>query len=111
MGKATQKAGPVSLGTKRSCPKCGTKVYDFNKEDLACPKCDAKFKASESSSLNLKLETPKKAKKELPEEALMDAEDLVVGDNAPAFESVDELDDDEDEVVEDLDVEDEDSDR
>ena len=105
MRKATQKAGPVSLGTKRSCPKCATKVYDFGKEDLSCPKCDTKFKASEVSGL--KLDPPKKPKKELPEEALMDAEDIVVGDNAPAFESVEDLDDDEDEVVEDLDVDDE----
>lgn len=107
MGKATQKAGPATLGTKRSCPKCATKVYDFGKEDLSCPKCDTKFKASEVGAL--KLDPPKKTKK-LPEEALMDAEDIVVGDNAPAFESVEELDDDDDEVVEDLGVEDEEED-
>lgn len=108
MRKATQKAGPVSLGTKRSCPKCSTKFYDFNKDELACPKCETKFKVSELSNFTPKPE-PKKAKtKTSPEEALMESEDVVVGGSGTeTFESVDDLGDDEDEVVEDLDVDDE----
>lgn len=109
MRKATQNAGPVSLGTKRTCPKCSTKFYDFNKDELDCPKCDTHFKVSELTGIPFKeVREKKSAKKELPEEALMDSEDIVVGENA--FESVEDIEDDEDEVVEDIKVEDEDED-
>lgn len=110
MRKATQKAAaPASLGNKRTCPKCSTKFYDFNKQELTCPKCDTKFKVSEMFNVTLKSSEAKKvAKKALPEEALMDSEDLVVQDSSDNFESVEELGDDEDEVVEDIKVEDND---
>lgn len=109
MRKATQKTDQVSLGTKRACPKCSTKFYDFNKEELVCPKCDSKFRVDEIvGAAAAKLEPKRPPKKELPEEALMDAEDLVVGEAASTMESVDDLEDDEDEVVEDLDVDEDD---
>jgi uncharacterized protein (TIGR02300 family) len=111
MRKATQSAGAVSLGTKRTCPKCATKFYDFNKDELACPKCEKHFKVSELTGHPFKEAREKKApKKELPEEALMDSEDIVVGENADNFESVEDIDDDEDEVVEDIKVDGDDED-
>jgi uncharacterized protein (TIGR02300 family) len=32
-------------GTKRICPSCGTRYYDFNKAmgEVACPKCGTQF--------------------------------------------------------------------
>jgi len=31
------------LGTKRLCPSCGTKYYDFNRSPILCPKCGTAF--------------------------------------------------------------------
>jgi len=102
MGKATQKSAPLSLGTKRSCPDCSTKFYDFNKDDLVCPKCSAKIDPHRLASASA---IPKRAKsnKENAEEALMESEDIVVAGSEEAFESVEDLDDDDD-VVEDTNV-------
>ncbi len=32
----------MSLGTKRTCPKCEAKFYDLTKNPAQCPKCDVK---------------------------------------------------------------------
>lgn len=37
---------PVSKqkwGTKRVCPSCATKFYDFDRTPLICPKCETEF--------------------------------------------------------------------
>lgn len=102
---------PAQLGTKRACPKCGTKFYDFGKMDLVCPKCDAKFSAEELSSVRL-APAPKKA---APKPAAAEgdglppgAEELASSEGEDVIESVDDLGDDEDEeIVEDLVDEDE----
>ena len=105
MRKATQKTSPTSLGTKRSCVKCGTKFYDFNKEEIVCPKCDTKLDPQNLVAAPFKAPEPKKAAK------LADADDVVVGgtdeisSSDESFESVDDLDDDDEDVVEDIDVE------
>jgi hypothetical protein len=31
----------VELGKKHTCKECGVKFYDLNKEEPACPECDA----------------------------------------------------------------------
>ena len=54
--KAQQPQPPVSLGTKRQCPKCATKFYDFNKPEAVCPKCNVNQKAAPAK--------PKAVKKE-----------------------------------------------
>ena len=28
-----------ALGTKRTCPKCAAKFYDFSRSPIECPKC------------------------------------------------------------------------
>ena len=33
----------ASLGTKRTCPACGTRFYDLNKNPIECPSCHEKF--------------------------------------------------------------------
>jgi uncharacterized protein (TIGR02300 family) len=106
MGKATQKSSPASLGTKRSCPDCGTKFYDFNKEDVVCPKCESKVDINDTGTI-ARASEPKKKTKEIPEEALMESEDLVVEESSDDFESVDDLEDEEEDIVEDLEVEEE----
>lgn len=105
MKKSTAKAAtPVSLGTKRTCPKCGVKFYDFNKKELNCPKCAVEL---DEATLAQVAKIPLKAeKKEKPAPAVV-AEDEA--DSGPGFESVDDLGGDDDvediEVVEDKDDE------
>ncbi|MGH6924779.1 MAG: TIGR02300 family protein [Propylenella sp.] len=31
------------LGTKRTCPSCGRKYYDLNRDPIVCPNCGAVF--------------------------------------------------------------------
>ncbi len=33
----------ASLGTKRTCPACGTRFYDLNRDPIECPSCHEKF--------------------------------------------------------------------
>lgn len=104
MRKTAEKSSAASLGTKRACPQCGTKFYDFNKEDLTCPKCDAKV--DPNSNKTFKAPEPKKPKKEGPEAALSESEDIVVGGDE-AFESVEDIEDEDEELVDDIDTEEE----
>lgn len=93
-------ASPARLGTKRACPKCSTKFYDFEKEDLSCPKCSAKFKASDLVSAPLLPPSqPKKPKnvEKTTQEGLMQGEELVATD-ADAFESLEDLADEENDI-------------
>ncbi len=91
MKKSTAKAStPVSLGTKRTCPKCGVKFYDFNKKELNCPKCSAEL---DEQMLTQVAKIPRAAKKEKPQPvAVVPSDDGP--DSGPDFESVDDLDDD-----------------
>lgn len=99
---------PVTLGTKRTCPKCSAKFYDFAKEELNCPKCNAKLKQSDfKSTLSIPLAEPKKAKpveKVSPEAVLAGEEEATTTDDT--FESVEDIADGEDNVVGDIEVED-----
>src|SRR6476660_7775583 len=36
----------AELGTKRTCPSCGTKFYDLLKSPIVCPKCGVSFIAA-----------------------------------------------------------------
>ena len=31
------------LGTKRTCPNCGAKYYDLNRDPIVCPRCGTYF--------------------------------------------------------------------
>lgn len=106
MRKSAQKSAPVSLGTKRTCPRCATKFYDFNKEEVACPKCDTKVDLANPNYLPRGGDTKKgtKAEKALTEPAALAGEDLAVGDSDESFESVDDLDDEEEDLVEEIEV-------
>ena len=35
------------LGSKRACLKCGAKFYDFARDPIVCPKCEASFTSAE----------------------------------------------------------------
>ncbi len=102
----------AKLGTKQTCPKCATKFYDFCKEELVCPKCSAKLKASQlvhvPSVPRAEPKKPKNAEKVVTEALSQDDTAVEPGAaGADAFESVDDLGDD-DTVVEEIDVDDDD---
>lgn len=96
-------AAPVNLGTKRHCPKCSTRFYDFAKAEVICPKCETKLDPEALNPLAKLAVSPKKAAPARTE----DDDDVVptakvVGDSDDVIESVDDLGDDEEEIVEDL---------
>lgn len=106
MKKAIKKetiSAPVNLGTKRNCPKCGTKFYDFAKEEIVCPKCEEKLDPEQLNPLARIPRSPKKTPKPVEEETPVAA---AAGDSDEVMESVDDLGDEDEDLVEDL-VEDE----
>lgn len=102
MKKAAQKSAPVNLGTKRTCIKCSAKFYDFAKEEISCPKCKAIMTAEDFVlSVPLKAESKRqKASEKVAPEALVGSDDAA--DGPEPFESVEELADGEDDLVDDL---------
>ena len=38
-----------ALGTKRTCPKCVAKFYDFNLTPIECPKCEHTYVPEDKS--------------------------------------------------------------
>ncbi|WP_321394513.1 FYDLN acid domain-containing protein [Emcibacter sp.] len=72
-------------GTKRQCPKCGTRFYDLgNNDPIMCISCDHKFKPeiilkSKQHALEL-LPSPKAKKTEDADDDLLDDDDLLTGD-------------------------------
>ena len=36
----------AELGTKRTCPNCGTRYYDLNRSPIICPHCGTKFEVA-----------------------------------------------------------------
>ena len=107
MKKSAQKAvASVSLGSKRLCPKCGTKFYDFGKTDeLECPKCLASIDLENPTPVVA--EVPKKAPKakDLNEEVLVEEEASSSGPESE-FESLEDLEEDDEDDLDDIAVSD-----
>ncbi|MFM8314113.1 MAG: TIGR02300 family protein [Deltaproteobacteria bacterium] len=104
---ATKSSGPLSLGNKRACKKCQTKFYDFNKDEINCPKCGHKMSQQDFlMGIPTKSETRKKSSEKVMTEGLMQSDEA---DSSPAepFESDEDLSEDTEEVVEDIAVQDE----
>ena len=105
MKKATKVASPINLGIKRSCPRCGIKFYDFGKPEICCPRCDAKVQALGPEGRRIASISPRKhvrSEKASPEDALIESEEIITDDSDP-FESVESLDHEDGEVLDDLD--------
>jgi len=107
MKKAATKApsAPPNLGSKRQCPKCATKFYDFGKDEIVCPKCRAEIDPEAMMPAPKAVPEPKRAAKvvETEDEPAIEGAAAASGEE---FESVDDLSDDEDDVVEGVEVED-----
>ncbi len=61
-------SAPTNLGTKRQCPKCAAKFYDFDASPIVCPKCKHSWK--------MEAVKPSKAKPKKAPEALKPAKKL-----------------------------------
>ncbi|NBX67999.1 MAG: hypothetical protein EBR01_03425 [Proteobacteria bacterium] len=106
---ATKPTGTVSLGNKRSCKKCQAKFYDFNKEEIECPKCKHVMTQGDfSSSFTAKSESKKKSSEKITTEGLMQGDDSDTPAADP-FEE-DDLAEDAEDVVEEIEVEEDDND-
>jgi uncharacterized protein (TIGR02300 family) len=80
---------PANLGTKRQCPKCAAKFYDFGATPVVCPKCKHSWKPEVAKPGRAKAKKPAEAvkpvkKRPMDEESrLLDALDLPdAGDDA-----------------------------
>jgi uncharacterized protein (TIGR02300 family) len=87
---------PVNLGTKRVCPKCAAKFYDFAKSQIECPKCGTDIDVTKLSVAPPAAFKPTQVAKEV------EAADTEVTPAADGFESLDTLDDDDETIVEEL---------
>jgi uncharacterized protein (TIGR02300 family) len=87
-------------GTKRSCPKCGTRFYDLGNDDpITCIACGNTFVHDPvlKSKQPLPFEEAKPKAKETAEDSDLDAEDLDIEEAEDAEgEDVDLGDDDDD---------------
>jgi len=81
-------------GTKRTCPKCGTRFYDLTKDDpVVCIDCGNEW--APEPILKTKQPLPVAEEKEKEPEANDDDDDLDVDDDDLADVSLDDDDDDE----------------
>jgi uncharacterized protein (TIGR02300 family) len=72
-------------GTKRTCPKCGTRFYDLGKEDpVTCIACGIAWDPEPvlKSKQPLPFDAPKKEVEVEKEDADLAAEDLVIDEDA-----------------------------
>lgn len=88
-------ATPVNLGTKRACPKCAAKFYDFGKMELDCPKCGHEIDVSKL------VRTPPPPVKSAPVAREVEAADTEVTPvvEAGEFESLEDLESDDEPII------------
>ena len=95
-------------GTKRTCPKCGTRFYDLAKDDpVACIECGETWKPESvlKSKQPIPFEEAKKKDVE-PDSDLADDEDLEdIGDDDAAADADVDLDTDDDLGISNEDIE------
>ena len=101
------------LGTKRTCPSCGARFYDLNKDPITCPKCAQAFVAEPllPSKADGPVAKPKAAPKPAPR--VEDEDELEDNDTLVSLDDLDEdTDDGDDETagIEDVDLGDDDGD-
>ena len=94
----------ANLGTKRQCPKCAAKFYDFGVVDpITCPKCKKTWREeAEAKVKKIKKEVP--SKRALPKKPVDDdLDDLDMPDDMPvsddAVEEIEPMDDEDVEMT------------
>lgn len=94
----------ASLGTKRICPHCATKFYDFAALEVKCPKCGHAFPKAKASKTVVKpviVSAPPKKKKAPPREEEQDFEGMSAVVELEELDDFDDADIDHLEEVED----------
>ncbi len=73
-------------GTKRTCPKCGTRFYDLQKEPVTCIECGVNWEPEPilKSKQPLPFEAVKAEKKEVADSDLGDDLDVDVEEEEPS---------------------------
>lgn len=97
----------AELGTKRQCPKCGTRFYDLGKDDpIVCVSCSQKFEAEQILKPRNRPapSAPKPVEKAKPKVAESDDADDILGDDDDDEDDADlgtvlEIDDDDDDDI------------
>ncbi len=79
----------ASLGTKRTCPACGTRFYDLNRDPIECPSCHEKFTV-EPILPSKQDQMADKPEEVVPEPAKEEVVDEPVAPDEVAAEDVDE---------------------
>ena len=94
----------AELGTKRTCPSCGTRFYDLHKSPIACPKCGVTFIAA--TLLPSKTDLPHQTPAPKPREAVVDDTEVSGDVELVSLEEVEEgaPEDDDAAVVEGVDL-------
>ena len=96
------------LGEKQTCPECGSKFYDLNKDPAHCPKCDHEFKPEAVLPPVTKAPVPEKST-EKDDKDKTDTDDDEEEDDVPELDadtvvSLSEAEDDDDEDDDDEDA-------
>ena len=73
-------------GTKRSCDSCGAKFYDFHRDPITCPKCDAKITLTSATR-------PKRNRSARPETAV-EEKPAAASEEDEAAAEIDDIEDD-----------------
>jgi hypothetical protein len=87
------------LGTKRQCESCGAKFYDLNRNPIECPKCDTLF----DPEVLVRRRAPEKEiapTKDVDADTSEDDDDLDI-DMDDGDVSLESLDDDDDDALDD----------
>lgn len=101
MSNAQAKTEALKLGTKRTCPSCHTKFYDFQRQPITCPKCHAKVdEQAQAPVLKAAPEKKEKPVKVGPEAGLLQDEESTSEESETAFDAGDDLGGDDEDVVE-----------
>lgn len=95
---------PVELGSKRRCPSCGTKFYDFKKAEVVCPKCNSSFRVEELAKIPSLPEIRKKSEPQEGEDDVVLAATNIAADDDEVLENLDEMDSESDDA-DDIEVE------
>ena len=76
-----------SLGTKRTCPSCGARFYDLNKDPIECPKCHEQFTVEpilpskqDQMAKPEEAPTPEPAEEPVVDEVADDEDEVAAGD-------------------------------
>ena len=84
------------LGNKYTCPSCGTKFYDLNRERFSCPTCGYDPRSEEAEA----------ADEDQQDEEILGINDEESMEDAEAAKEVDEDEDEDDPEVEEIDMDD-----